>query len=105
MQENVTDVLCPEAVKLELREDLMNGVYVEGLSEEVVTSGESTIHLLQTNIMCTAPTQAMLHACLMRMYLPEGTMSDMPESCECICQCSGKMYRPRVACKRCLQQW
>ncbi len=43
LQENVTDLLCPESGKLQLREDLKNGVYVEGLSEEVVTSGRSMI--------------------------------------------------------------
>ena len=67
MQENVTDLLCPESGKLQLREDLKNGVYVEGLSEEVVTSGELTIPCCRQTSCCTAPTQAMLHASLMRM--------------------------------------
>ena len=40
LQENVTDLLCPESGKLQLREDLKSGVYVEGLSEEVITSGD-----------------------------------------------------------------
>ena len=40
MQENITDLLCPDSGKLQLREDLKSGVYVDGLSEEIVTSGE-----------------------------------------------------------------
>ncbi|CAL5228113.1 g11189 [Coccomyxa viridis] len=49
-QENVTDLLCPEAGKLQLREDLKSGVYVEGLSEEVVTSGDEALQLLTMGI-------------------------------------------------------
>lgn len=39
-QEVVTDLLAPDQrARLALREDLARGVYVEGLSEETVTSG------------------------------------------------------------------
>lgn len=39
-QEVITDLLCPERTRLQLREDLRHGIYVDSLSEEVVTSGE-----------------------------------------------------------------
>ena len=39
-QEVITDLLCPDRTRLQLREDLRHGIYVENLSEEVVTDGQ-----------------------------------------------------------------
>ena len=39
----MTDLLCPDSGRLQLREDLKNGVYVDNLSEQVVTSGEAPV--------------------------------------------------------------
>ena len=62
LQENVTDLLCPESGKLQLREDLKNGVYVEGLTEEVVTSGESMLpSFFQANSLCRASARSDAH--------------------------------------------
>ncbi len=36
----ITDLLNPAATKLQVREDIKDGVYVEGLTQEVVSSGE-----------------------------------------------------------------
>lgn len=41
-QEVITDLLCPERTRLQLREDLRHGIYVDLLSEEVVTCGEAS---------------------------------------------------------------
>ncbi len=38
-QEVITDLLCPERTRLQLREDLRQGIYVDDLSEEVVNDG------------------------------------------------------------------
>lgn len=42
-QEVITDLLCPERTRLQLREDLRHGIYVDNLSEEVVNCGETAI--------------------------------------------------------------
>ena len=39
-QEQLTDLLAPAATKLAVREDSQAGVFVEGLSQHVVESGE-----------------------------------------------------------------
>ena len=49
-QEVVTDLLCPRRTRLALREDLRQGVHVELLTEETVTSGARTLY-------CTCPAQ------------------------------------------------
>ena len=40
-QEVITDLLNPVSTRLQLREDLRRGVYVDGLSEEIISSGTS----------------------------------------------------------------
>lgn len=50
LQENVTDLLCPDSGRLQLREDLKNGVYVDNLSEQVVTSGEAPVEVTSGKI-------------------------------------------------------
>ncbi len=40
-QEVITDLLQSTTSRLVIREDLRKGIYVEGLSEEVVTTGKS----------------------------------------------------------------
>lgn len=55
-------MLCPESGKLQLREDLKNGVYVEGLTEEVVTSGDLMLpSFLQANTLCSASARSNAH--------------------------------------------
>ncbi|EIE21540.1 kinesin-domain-containing protein [Coccomyxa subellipsoidea C-169] len=46
-QEVITDLLCPERTRLQLREDLRQGIYVDDLSEEVVNDGEDVVRLLR----------------------------------------------------------
>ena len=41
-KEVITDLLNPAATRLHIREDLQQGVHVEGLSQETVTSGKQT---------------------------------------------------------------
>ncbi len=41
-KEVITDLLNPVATRLHIREDLQQGVHVEGLSQETVTSGKQT---------------------------------------------------------------
>jgi hypothetical protein len=41
------DLLEPTSVNLHIREDIKKGVYVEGLQEEVVSSAEDMISLIQ----------------------------------------------------------
>ena len=40
-KEVITDLLNPAATRLQIREDLKRGVYVEGLMEEEVHNGEA----------------------------------------------------------------
>ena len=46
----MTDLLCPDSGRLQLREDLKNGVYVDNLSEQVITSGEAPVDVTSGNI-------------------------------------------------------
>ena len=39
-KEVISDLLNPAATRLQIREDLKRGMYVEGLAQEVATSGE-----------------------------------------------------------------
>lgn len=41
--EEVRDLLQPTSTRLQLREDIRNGVFVEGLSEKVVQNGENKL--------------------------------------------------------------
>ncbi len=41
-KEVITDLLNPAATRLHIREDLQQGVHVEGLSQETVTSGKQS---------------------------------------------------------------
>jgi len=45
--EQILDLLEPTSVNLHIREDIKKGVYVEGLQEEVVSSAEDMISLIQ----------------------------------------------------------
>lgn len=38
--ETITDLLWPDATNLQVREDNKNGTYVEGLTEEPISSGK-----------------------------------------------------------------
>ena len=58
--EAISDLLAPGAANLAVREDLRRGVYVEGLSEEVVSCG--------ANLASPAPA-ASCHACALRITL------------------------------------
>mmetsp|Transcript_571 Transcript_571/g.870 ORF Transcript_571/g.870 Transcript_571/m.870 type:complete len:1572 (+) Transcript_571:427-5142(+) len=46
-QEQIMDLLSPDSGNLILREDIKNGVYVEGLIEETVANCEETLELLK----------------------------------------------------------
>ena len=50
-QEVITDLLCPERTRLQLREDLRHGIYVDSLSEEIVASGKTAIHFYLEKIL------------------------------------------------------
>lgn len=45
--EEVNDLLSPENSKLQIHESRENGVYVAGLREEIVTSMEHVLQLLE----------------------------------------------------------
>jgi centromeric protein E len=45
--EEVNDLLSPDNVKLQVHESRENGVYVAGLREEIVTSVEHVLQLLE----------------------------------------------------------
>ena len=59
-QENITDLLHADNGRLQLREDLRSGVYVDGLTEEIVVSGDilHSVHhrpsTPQCSILCLA---------------------------------------------------
>ena len=44
--EEVNDLLAPENKKLQVHESKENGVYVAGLREDIVTSAEQVLQLL-----------------------------------------------------------
>jgi hypothetical protein len=46
-RENITDLLNPSAHRLQIREDMQKGVYVEDLTEEVVESAADALRILQ----------------------------------------------------------
>jgi len=77
-KEVITDLLNPAATRLHIREDLQQGVHVEGLLEETVTSGKQAkghvaalnTSILQCMLQCWSLQQEvydqrmMLHGCL-----------------------------------------
>lgn len=58
-QEVVTDLLNPAATRLVVREDIRKGTYVDGLSEEAVSTGTSSMsHIPSIPIPCDMPLAA-----------------------------------------------
>ena len=53
-QENITDLLHADNGRLQLREDLRSGVYVDRLTEEVVMSGDSLNPITTSQASCSA---------------------------------------------------
>lgn len=58
-KEVITDLLNPAATRLQIREDFKRGIHVEGLVEEVVTSGTLTLCA-----QAACQQQPWLHHCL-----------------------------------------
>jgi hypothetical protein len=48
--ETITDLLNPTATNLQLREDPVRGIYVDGLSEKEVLNGQSYICILASEL-------------------------------------------------------
>jgi Kinesin motor domain len=47
-KEVITDLLHPAATRLQIREDIKKGVYVEGLTQDLVFSGAGKKHSFRT---------------------------------------------------------
>lgn len=66
-QEKITDLLHADNGQLQLREDLRTGVYVDGLTEEVVVSGD-ILHTL--NNQSSTPLRSILCLAMYRTGAP-----------------------------------
>ena len=47
-KEVITDLLNPAATRLQIREDFKQGIHVEGLQEDITSSGCYSIHFTRT---------------------------------------------------------